>query len=330
MQLASGDVAIFVAVVFGRASSEISRSFRMTRKYWWQIHEVSPSGLKLNYVWHIRQFAFALVPPLFAAISLGLLSRWKDNYGKEVLIRAEAGRSSSGALESSGTTSRIAQRRNVTNENLDKPRKGTEVSSKLPEDDLNMAAINRKLEALEKELSVIKNAMGLVQARVPDTTVGTAVNDSVDQSTGTGTKLAWTPSASGTIDSSPANGSQDGAQLAAAKPSADPLWTTLSQWDSMLSSATNAISSSQLAILGICEKVVDDISIYVLREVSGWWKAVAVASLRIVDKGNTGEGTRDSRSSDSNGNGGVKNDYSDDTANNRTSSSVVRSNNEKR
>lgn len=41
---------------------------------WWNVHDVSPSGLRFNRAWYIRQFLFALIPPacvlvLFEAVS---------------------------------------------------------------------------------------------------------------------------------------------------------------------------------------------------------------------------------------------------------------------
>ena len=34
-------------------------------KHFWQANESAGNGLKLNYIWHVRQFAYALVPGLF-------------------------------------------------------------------------------------------------------------------------------------------------------------------------------------------------------------------------------------------------------------------------
>lgn len=62
---------------------------------WWQVNQETPSGLRLNRAWHVRQFLFALIPPAVAFIILESLNRW-DNVHKaqrvqNALVKKEAG-----------------------------------------------------------------------------------------------------------------------------------------------------------------------------------------------------------------------------------------------
>ena len=44
---------------------------------WWNVSDVSPSGLRLNRAWYIRQFLFALIPPACALMMFESVSRWE-------------------------------------------------------------------------------------------------------------------------------------------------------------------------------------------------------------------------------------------------------------
>ena len=44
---------------------------------WWNVTDVSPSGLRLNRAWYIRQFLVALIPPACAFILFESVSRWE-------------------------------------------------------------------------------------------------------------------------------------------------------------------------------------------------------------------------------------------------------------
>ena len=46
-------------------------------KHWWNVSGTSPSGLKHNYVWHLRQMLYALIPPTVALLTLEACSRWQ-------------------------------------------------------------------------------------------------------------------------------------------------------------------------------------------------------------------------------------------------------------
>jgi len=46
---------------------------------WWNVTDVTPSGLRLNRAWHIRQFLFALATPVATLVFLDLVSRWEEN-----------------------------------------------------------------------------------------------------------------------------------------------------------------------------------------------------------------------------------------------------------
>ena len=48
-------------------------------KHWWNVSGTSPSGLKHNYVWHIRQMLYALIPPTVALLTLEACSRWQKS-----------------------------------------------------------------------------------------------------------------------------------------------------------------------------------------------------------------------------------------------------------
>jgi len=47
---------------------------------WWQVRGETPSGLKLNRAWHVRQLLFALVPPTACLIMFEALRRWDDKH----------------------------------------------------------------------------------------------------------------------------------------------------------------------------------------------------------------------------------------------------------
>lgn len=46
-------------------------------KHWWNVSGTSPSGLRHNYVWHLRQLMYALIPPTVALLTLEACSRWQ-------------------------------------------------------------------------------------------------------------------------------------------------------------------------------------------------------------------------------------------------------------
>ena len=45
---------------------------------WWNVNEVTPSGLRLNRAWYIRQFLVALIPASFALILFESVSQWES------------------------------------------------------------------------------------------------------------------------------------------------------------------------------------------------------------------------------------------------------------
>ena len=49
---------------------------------WWNVSRISPSGLKLNYVWHLRQLGYALIPPTIAFVVVVFV----DDFEKRVTL----------------------------------------------------------------------------------------------------------------------------------------------------------------------------------------------------------------------------------------------------
>jgi len=47
---------------------------------WWNVRNETPSGLKLNRVWHVRQLLFALLPPTAALLVFYSLNQWDQKY----------------------------------------------------------------------------------------------------------------------------------------------------------------------------------------------------------------------------------------------------------
>ena len=46
---------------------------------WWNVNNVSPSGLRLNRAWHLRQFLVALIPPACAWVMFEGVCRWEES-----------------------------------------------------------------------------------------------------------------------------------------------------------------------------------------------------------------------------------------------------------
>ena len=47
--------------------------------YWWNVREVTPSGLKFSRAWHTRQFLVACIPPTLVACLLYRTNEWENN-----------------------------------------------------------------------------------------------------------------------------------------------------------------------------------------------------------------------------------------------------------
>lgn len=52
---------------------------------WWNVGKESPSGLKLNRAWHLRQFLFALVPPTMLLVIMESVSRFDSSLHRDRL-----------------------------------------------------------------------------------------------------------------------------------------------------------------------------------------------------------------------------------------------------
>jgi hypothetical protein len=53
---------------------------------WWNVNTTTPSGIKINRAWHLRQMLFALIAPVTAFCALEIAKRWEGDYA---LIRQE-------------------------------------------------------------------------------------------------------------------------------------------------------------------------------------------------------------------------------------------------
>ena len=53
---------------------------------WWNVHRISPSGMEFNYVWYIRQFMYAMIPPTAAFITMEFVSYVRRSYPNNVQI----------------------------------------------------------------------------------------------------------------------------------------------------------------------------------------------------------------------------------------------------
>ena len=75
-------------------------------KHWWNVSGTSPSGLKHNYVWHLRQMLCALIPPTVALLTLEACSRWQKNRSAAAFLKVKPGEDQ----ENKGDSSNIAHR----------------------------------------------------------------------------------------------------------------------------------------------------------------------------------------------------------------------------
>ena len=57
---------------------------------WWNVTDVTPSGLRLNRAWHIRQLFFALATPAATLVFLHFVSRWEEDLMRDRAKEAEA------------------------------------------------------------------------------------------------------------------------------------------------------------------------------------------------------------------------------------------------
>ena len=46
---------------------------------WWNVKSTTPSGITINRAWHLRQFLFALIPPVTAVILMESAKYWGGN-----------------------------------------------------------------------------------------------------------------------------------------------------------------------------------------------------------------------------------------------------------
>jgi len=46
---------------------------------WWNVNHVSPSGLRLNRAWHLRQFIVSLIPPVCAWVVFEGVRQWEES-----------------------------------------------------------------------------------------------------------------------------------------------------------------------------------------------------------------------------------------------------------
>ena len=49
---------------------------------WWNVKTTTPSGIKINRAWHIRQFLYALLAPAAALITMESVKRWESGYSE--------------------------------------------------------------------------------------------------------------------------------------------------------------------------------------------------------------------------------------------------------
>ena len=66
---------------------EIETATTKTLMRWWNVKTTTPSGIKINRAWHVRQFMYALFAPVAALLTMEAVKSWESGYSARHPLR---------------------------------------------------------------------------------------------------------------------------------------------------------------------------------------------------------------------------------------------------
>jgi hypothetical protein len=134
---------------------------------WWNVGQTSPSGLRHNYVWHIRQLMYAMLTPLTALVLFEAGSRWQQKYAAvSPLPQPTAGAAAGHGVDPRSHSSDMTRRRQEAKKDAPLPPPLTTTTATDPSPPTAGAAGSGWVDVLRARLTPFLNSVKPSQQRV--------------------------------------------------------------------------------------------------------------------------------------------------------------------